>query len=601
MKLFDVLIVVAIFITAGCLAAAAQDVTGSEPPPSEATPVTEENNSSAGTETASIQTPGEPDDVQDASTVANPPADGQGTNSTTPSIPPGPVTEGSTTNRQPEPTEVVSHPTVRETTTILPETTTTTTTTSSTAIPTTSSSTTISSTTTQLMSTSSVAGPIPVADQSTAGNSNDSTSSSTVSTTETVTTRRPTRTARTTTQRRSTTTTSPYHECVTSSTCLDPNAHCVNLGGTNTCECRTGFRKSSPNGSCLLIELPTTTTTTSPLENVTEASSTTQHLNVTTSPVQSSSTEPPTAPVHQKRDVVRQASDLSQVEKMDVVTIGLQPATSVVEWVLEQDLTFRTAIARILTSTNYSILEESETTKTINVTADQVLYVAPSPQMTAEGLLVSFLVLDKENVTPRHHSFISSIIARHKREINSTGDSSTGYLPAIWITTAIHSSQLYLETSLNQTVSSLYGGVIPYQLLSLEQLAAASLFERRLDIFIPLILVAALGFMALAVSLVCIRAKTRSTATWDPPAGVVFGKTSIKRENREDPLGSTSNADSTGQHLATDEQCRDGEEELVKNSSRINADDDVWVVPYEDGPPQGQPGHLKTQYEDTKL
>jgi hypothetical protein len=78
-------------------------------------------------------------------------------------------------------------------------------------------------------------------------------------------------------------------------------------------------------------------------------------------------------------------------------------------------------------------------------------------------------------------------------------------------------------------------------------------------------------------------------------------QTSIKRENREDPLGSTSNADSTGQHLATDEQCRDGEEELVKDSSRINADDDVWVVPYEDGPPQGQPGHLKTQYEDTKL
>jgi hypothetical protein len=90
---------------------------------------------------------------------------------------------------------------------------------------------------------------------------------------------------------------------VTSSTCLDPNAHCVNLGGTNTCECRTGFRKSSPNGSCLLIELPSTTkttTTTSPLENVTEASSTTQHLNVTTSSVHSSSTEPPTAPVHQK-------------------------------------------------------------------------------------------------------------------------------------------------------------------------------------------------------------------------------------------------------------------------------------------------------------
>ena len=78
-------------------------------------------------------------------------------------------------------------------------------------------------------------------------------------------------------------------------------------------------------------------------------------------------------------------------------------------------------------------------------------------------------------------------------------------------------------------------------------------------------------------------------------------QTSINKEKREDPLGCTSKPDSTGQHLATDEQCRDGEEQLMKNSSGINADDDVWVVPYEDGPPQGQPGQLKTQYEDTKL
>ena len=93
------------------------------------------------------------------------------------------------------------------------------------------------------------------------------------------------------------------------------------------------------------------------------------------------------------------------------------------------------------------MVEESETTKTVNVTADQVLYVAPSPQLTAEGLLVSFLVLDKEKVTPRHHSFISGIIARHRREINSTVDSSTGYLPSVWITTAIRNSQQHLETA----------------------------------------------------------------------------------------------------------------------------------------------------------
>ncbi len=82
----------------------------------------------------------------------------------------------------------------------------------------------------------------------------------------------------------------------------------------------------------------------------------------------------------------------------------------------------------------------------------------------------------------------------------------------------------FLFKQLNQTISSLYGGVIPHQLYSLEQFANASLFERRLDIFIPLILVAAGCFIVLAVSLVCIRAKARSMATWDPPAGVVFGK-----------------------------------------------------------------------------
>jgi hypothetical protein len=46
---------------------------------------------------------------------------------------------------------------------------------------------------------------------------------------------------------------------------------------------------------------------------------------------------------------------LSKEEKMDVVSIALQPATSVVEWLLEQDLAFRTAIAKILTATNFSV------------------------------------------------------------------------------------------------------------------------------------------------------------------------------------------------------------------------------------------------------
>ena len=57
-----------------------------------------------------------------------------------------------------------------------------------------------------------------------------------------------------------------------------------------------------------------------------------------------------------------------------------------------------------------------------------------------------------------------------------------------------------------------------------------------------------------------------------------------------------------GHDLATDEQCRDGEE--LKHSSRnlqIVADDDVWVVPFDDEMQMDQSNHLRTQFEDTKL
>lgn len=57
-----------------------------------------------------------------------------------------------------------------------------------------------------------------------------------------------------------------------------------------------------------------------------------------------------------QRDAVRLASNLSTREKMDVVSISFQPASSVVEWLLTQDLPFRKAIAKILTSTNFTVI-----------------------------------------------------------------------------------------------------------------------------------------------------------------------------------------------------------------------------------------------------
>ena len=59
-----------------------------------------------------------------------------------------------------------------------------------------------------------------------------------------------------------------------------------------------------------------------------------------------------------------------------------------------------------------------------------------------------------------------------------------------------------------------------------------------------------------------------------------------------------------GHDLASDEQCVDGEDQSLKYSPSRDlqvADDDVWVVPYDDGMQIGQSNHLRTQFEDTKL
>ena len=49
----------------------------------------------------------------------------------------------------------------------------------------------------------------------------------------------------------------------------------------------------------------------------------------------------------------------------------------------------------------------------------------------------------------------------------------------------------------------------------------------------------------------------------------------------------------SGCHLASDDQCRDGE--AMKHAI---TDDDDWVVPYDRA---ASKNHMKTQFEDTKL
>lgn len=88
-----------------------------------------------------------------------------------------------------------------------------------------------------------------------------------------------------------------------------------------------------------------------------------------------------------------------------------------------------------------------------------------------------------------------------------------------------------------------------------------------------------------------------------------MGSTVLRPANQASSVQPAFATGKEGQHLATDDQCCDGEDysrfSLNKNHSAlqrqesVSNDDDVWVVPYDDGP--SQPNRLKTQFEDTKL
>ena len=126
--------------------------------------------------------------------------------------------------------------------------------------------------------------------------------STTTTTTEVITSTIPAETTTTTMAKQSTTTssstTTALHECVTSMPCIDPNSHCVNMAGLNTCQCRTGFHKSSVGGWCQIIPASEVVETTS-------TTTTTQIPETSTHPTDSSTTAAPAPIPKVSRSVTR--------------------------------------------------------------------------------------------------------------------------------------------------------------------------------------------------------------------------------------------------------------------------------------------------------
>ena len=76
--------------------------------------------------------------------------------------------------------------------------------------------------------------------------------------------------------------------------------------------------------------------------------------------------------------------------------------------------------------------------------------------MTAEGLLVSFLVKDNQGVSPGHRFPQGGIIARHRREENTIINPPTGFFPSSWIIEAIRVQASVIETAVNNYLEIIF-------------------------------------------------------------------------------------------------------------------------------------------------
>lgn len=296
--------------------------------------------------------------------------------------------------------------------------------------------------------------------------------------------------------------------------------------------------------------------------------------------------------------LVIQVSELSKEEMGMVTSVHITPATSTTEWLLRKDSAFRATIAQILNFTDFP----AKANAAVNISADDVIYVTPSPQLISSNIVVYFLVRDSNGAFQDFHSSqeaqAQALIltmtkgpGRPKRQQDpppETGQPIISYFPSDLVVVALKANVQLLESALGQNVTLVSAGWVT-PLGEMEPSAATSLFERRLDVFVPLILVGAICFLAMTIAFICVQTKSRS-ATWDPPAGVIYRKKAAK--GVADGSVCSSKLES-GCHLASDDQCRDGE--AMKHAI---TDDDDWVVPYDRA---ASKNHMKTQFEDTKL
>lgn len=84
----------------------------------------------------------------------------------------------------------------------------------------------------------------------------------------------------------------------------------------------------------------------------------------------------------------------------------------------------------------------------INISPEQVLYIAPSPQYVNDELLVSILVENSEEIPIKPYSH-SGTIARHKRALGAFNTTIPKYFPAIWIVRSLRLNQEILEQSVS--------------------------------------------------------------------------------------------------------------------------------------------------------
>lgn len=263
--------------------------------------------------------------------------------------------------------------------------------------------------------------------------------------------------------------------------------------------------------------------------------------------------------------------------KMGIVTIVFYaPGLEISEWIQNEEFQFRTVVAELLEKF-LDAATEKMTNSTTNdpvpnvwtygkpFSADDVVYVRPTPRTHGSRLIVSFLVENK------------------------TDDGRNGSIHGEVVFNAVATGKETLEQEVWMNLTSLYPGIYA-TFVDPNTSTQVSFLERHLDVIIIVVVILVFCLVILFAGL-WLKCRTREVSTYESDKAVL----------KKDMHSTEESGDLNPENQILSEEMKEQDGKTVtngKNKIPVGLEDEGWVVPFKEIPVEDK---NEPDVQDTKL